>query len=261
MIILNVLKDLSHVNARYLIDRHHSAVILYYMGPGRRHTGDWCFKDGFITFAELFSLYTQHFRGRVLTLVTDCSHAGGWVREAIAFLDEEGARPCGHWARDSGMLLKVYASCQRDEAASCTRFSIKGVENDKNTGRLTFLAGLRGRQVGASQHVSGVDFTMLRCGARSIKEECLMLHTTGTWSQWAARSRVRLLLGADIKGPVWQYVLLDSDDRETEKRFREDIAAGCVDHVSQYGMVLRAGSGEQPTNDVREWMERRYNYR
>ena len=45
---------------------------LYYIGHGRRNTGDWCFQDGYITFTDLAQLYLQLLRGRVLTIITDC---------------------------------------------------------------------------------------------------------------------------------------------------------------------------------------------
>ncbi len=33
-------------------------VILYYIGPGKKGTGDWCFSDGFISFRDIMQLYT-----------------------------------------------------------------------------------------------------------------------------------------------------------------------------------------------------------
>ena len=79
------------------------SVLLHYIGHGRRNTGDWCFEDGFISFRDLAELYLKIFRGRVLGLVSDCSHSGSWVKECMAFLDEQGVKPCGHSARDKGI--------------------------------------------------------------------------------------------------------------------------------------------------------------
>ena len=54
------------------------AVILHYIGAGRRGTGDWCFEDGFITFRDIAQLYLRasyNFKGYVLTIVSlVCSH-------------------------------------------------------------------------------------------------------------------------------------------------------------------------------------------
>ena len=52
-------------------------VLIYYIGAGRRGTGDWCFEDGFITFRDIAQLYlraSHNFKGRVLTIVSDCSY-------------------------------------------------------------------------------------------------------------------------------------------------------------------------------------------
>ena len=83
------------------------SVELRYIGAGKRNTGDWCFEDGFITFRDLTHLYLQLLHGRVLSIVTDCSHSGCWVKQCMTFLDEQGVGPCGHSARDKGVLIKV----------------------------------------------------------------------------------------------------------------------------------------------------------
>ena len=81
-------------------------------------TGDWCFEDGFITFRDIAQLYlraSHNFKGRVLTIVSDCSYSGFWVRDCMEFLDELGVQPCGHKAREKGILIKVCASCKSNE--------------------------------------------------------------------------------------------------------------------------------------------------
>ena len=60
-------------------------VILRYIGPGRRATGDWCFCDGYISFRDIADLYTQHFTGRVLTIASDCSYSGKLVESGKEF--------------------------------------------------------------------------------------------------------------------------------------------------------------------------------
>ena len=66
------------------------SVIVTYFGPGKRSTGVWCFEDGFISFRDIAELYMNHFRGRVLTIHSDCSYAGHWARQLQTFLDEQG---------------------------------------------------------------------------------------------------------------------------------------------------------------------------
>ena len=38
-------------------------VTVYYLGHGKRDTGDWCFQDGFITFSDIAELYSRYLRG------------------------------------------------------------------------------------------------------------------------------------------------------------------------------------------------------
>ncbi|MGJ8945924.1 hypothetical protein AB9K17_23835, partial [Salmonella enterica subsp. enterica serovar Kentucky] len=72
--------------------------------------GDWCFQDGFITFLEIAEMYLKHSKGRVLTIHSDCSYSGCWIKVLVQFLDEKEVRPCGHSYKDKGILLKVFAS-------------------------------------------------------------------------------------------------------------------------------------------------------
>ena len=78
-------------------------VVLHYIGPGKRGTGDWCFQDGFLTLREIIKIYvdSNKLRGHaiILVIVSDCSHSGCWVRECMDFMDEQGIGPCGHAAK------------------------------------------------------------------------------------------------------------------------------------------------------------------
>ena len=35
----------------------HCLVLVHYIGPGKKDTGDWCFADDFITFKDLADAY------------------------------------------------------------------------------------------------------------------------------------------------------------------------------------------------------------
>ena len=78
-------------------------VALHYIGPGRRATGDWCFYDGYISFRDIADLYTQHFTGKVLAIVSDYSYSGKWEESCKEFLDEIGVQPYRHSAGKKGM--------------------------------------------------------------------------------------------------------------------------------------------------------------
>ena len=146
--------------------------LLWYIGAGRRDTGDWCFEDGFITFRDIAQLYLQSkLRGRVLTIVSDCSYSGRWARDCMEFLDEQGVQPCGHKAREKGVLIKLCTSCKLDETPTEYRFSISGVDNDKNTGMMNFWSS---KQLLDTQTTYGIDSSLFNCNNKSITEQCTL---------------------------------------------------------------------------------------
>ena len=115
------------------------AVVIHYIGAGRRNTGDWCFEDGFITFKDIADLYLRaisNFKGHVLTIISDCSYSGCWVRDCMEFFDDRGMEPCGHKAREKGMIIKVYASCKSNEIPTEYCYSVNSAVNE-NTGEMS----------------------------------------------------------------------------------------------------------------------------
>ena len=141
------------------------AVILSYIGAGKRDTGDWCFTDGFITFQDIMDLYLQHFRGKTCTLYCDCSYSGHWVRACEEYI---GVQPCGHSARKNRIQMKVFASCQPDQVVSSLMYFARGCENEKNSGALIVW---NGRELSPGQKTCGIDFTRITCD-ESWNEEC-----------------------------------------------------------------------------------------
>ena len=148
--------------------------MLSYIGPGKRNTGDWCFEDGFITLKDLTDLYLDLLCGRVLSIVTDCSHSGCWVKQLMTFLDEQEVGPCGHSAREKGILINVYASCLSHQVPRQLASSVHGRYNDKNTGELWSLKLFDSikleSKIADGQHVRGINSTIVRCGQDSIQD-------------------------------------------------------------------------------------------
>ena len=118
----------------------------------------------------------KHSRGRILTIVSDCHSSGRWVSECAKFLDEQGVKPCGHSAREKGILLKVYASCEtgQDSAELAYTTWAMFLEEDGVVGRYI------NEQLTVKQKAFGVDFTKLRCG-KGEEENC-NITLDATWS-------------------------------------------------------------------------------
>ena len=110
---------MSHVikQSMYILIYLISTAVIHYYGNGRRNTGDWCFRDGFITFRDIADLYIKHSCCRPLTIVSDCCYSASWETECAKFLDEQGVRPCGHLATEKGILLKLYTPCRAHQSA------------------------------------------------------------------------------------------------------------------------------------------------
>lgn len=236
---------------------------LYYVGPGKRNTGDWCFKDGFITFRDLAQVYlSSNFHGRCLGIISDCSYSGAWVKTCMDWLDELGVQPCGHSAHEKDVLVKIFSSCRPLEIPGTFQFSLRGAISDKNTQALSFILhdGYSGEGLNDGQHTYGIDFTSLRCRQKEIEKPCELL-ASSSWNKWNASKRVYLVRGQDKGRDAWHYVLL-VDDEETIKIFVEKtqgINKGreSID-ILDYGQVLRSGWGREPPEDVRDWIENEY---
>ena len=230
---------------------------MIYFGPGKRTTGDWCFEDGFITVRDIAELYMNHLRGKVLSIHTDCSYAGQWVKQLQAFLqlDEQGVQPCGHSARDKGILIKLFASCQSNQVPYRLLYSIRSCANDKNNG--TFFIQLNGFEVAESQLPKSVDSTNIRCKNKSIAELCT-LKPGYTWHKQSVSDRIFKVTGEDYGRRAWHYVLL-VDNQDTIDKFKElthgENAGKNTINVNDYGLVLKSGWGEEPPQDIKEWIE------
>ena len=194
-------------------------VVLHYIGDGKRQTGDWCFQDGFITFTDLTTLYLQLLRGRVLTIVSDCSHSGSWVRECMTFLDQQGVGPCGHKARDKGILLKVLTSCLSHQIPRQLAYSVHGCKNEKNTGELIYTKPSHRISVQSKlcddQHSNVKDFTEVMCRGTqdgNIEEACLCL-PDASWKKWSARMRTFTHKHRQDGRKAWHIIQLEDNDQ------------------------------------------------
>ena len=224
-------------------------VIVYYIGAGKRNTGDWCFEDGFIKFRDIAELYLRLIRGRILTIVSDCSYSGCWVRDCMEFLDERGVEPCGHKAREKGMLIKVYASCRPAQIPTQYQFSINGAANDKNSGDMFSYTS---KQLLETQHTYSVNSSILNCDNKKIEDVCV-LPSDLTWQEWRIKQRIELFVDETSHSrPSWQYVLLsDDEDKICEFKNRRDKGALTEAEVAQYGTLIESGWGKEPSNEVK----------
>ena len=235
------------------------AVLLYYHGPGRKGTGDWCFADGFITFQDIADLYIKYFVVSVLVIHTDCSYSGSWVKSCGEFLDKKGVQPCGHSAREKGILIKVFASSKATEAAQSLYYSTRVARNKTNSGELCVALSV----ADDLQYCTQINSTHIRCDNETIEQPCT-LPPDFTWQKQLAndeaRKRVFINRGIYNGQRVWHYLLL-VDDRETIRLYKDKTQganAGKLElKVEDYGKVLAFGRGEPPLKqDQDKWLDK-----
>ena len=228
--------------------------LIWYTGHGEEGTGNWCFKDGVITFEEVFALYKKHFRGKLLYLICDCCFSGHWVQRCGETLDSMGIGPCGHQARKHSILIKIYTSCKPDQTACDTRFTTNGVRLDSN-GRLTLSVW---KDIGPTQTTTGIDFTQSRCFNKP--EESCRLHCIPSALRWNwkdltitekyARLNKRILIvrGKDKGRQCWHLAIVFEHQLE---EFLAALKTGHID-IDKYGHSIFSGWGKDPPAETKK---------
>ena len=237
-----------------IIHAYFLAALIWYTGHGEKGTGNWCFKDGVITFEEVFDLYKRHFRGKLLYLICDCSYAGHWIQRCGETLDSMGIGACGHQARQNGILMKIATSCKPDQTAIDTCYTNYGV-SPYSDGRLGFFMG---KDIGLTQTALFMDFTRARCFSKP-EDSCRLGRIPFTikwnWKQLThedkkARLNDRLFTvrGRDRGRKVWHFVIVIEHQLE---EFEAAVRTGTVD-VADYGHVVASGWGEDPPAETKK---------
>ena len=149
----------------------------------------------------------------------------------------------------------MFASCRSNQVPYRLLYSIRGCANDKNNGN--FFIRPNGFEVVQAQFITSITSTYISCENKSITEQCTQKPGC-TWHKRSASDRIFKVRGEDHGRPAWHYVLL-VDDQDTIDKFKAltqgENAGKNTLNVSDYGQVLKSGWGEEPPNDVKEWIE------
>ena len=228
---------------------------LRYLGHSEEGTGNWCFKDGTISFHEIFALYRKHCPGKLMSIDTDCCYSGQWTIDCAKTLDSLGIPPCGHRAREQGILVKVIASCQPDQKATEPCYSVEGV-TVRDDGTLTVWSKELTHQTSTD-----CDGTKLAC-YRGPYESCCSDEALKNWTWQEAlhgrlRKSVQTVRLSDQDRPTWHCLLLSDKSEEYKKRFRERVKSGSI-NLTEWGYVIASGEGTDPPQEIRDkvwrWM-------
>ena len=230
--------------------------MIWYTGCSQRGTGNWYFKDGCITFQDIFRLYMNHFRGKMLTLVCDCNYSGQWVRECAKELDALGIPPCGHHCKENEIQIKVMCSSEGEQQAATLSYVDDAVKiRNGNIWFSTWKETRSGRVTAARG-----DFTMLCCG-RKEDAKCEIEPSYGwKWEERLFTDSRRLYLVRGTTGEdrdnVWHYILVEE---EKLALFKIRLQAGIID-LANYGEVLYSGLGKEPDELTNRKIALRFQY-
>ena len=89
----------------------------------------------------------------------------------MEFLDEQGVQPCGHKAREKGIVIKVMASCKSTEIPTEYHYPVSGMRNNNNTGLMTFFPFLK---LSETQTTDRINSSLLNCKTNVIDKPCTL---------------------------------------------------------------------------------------
>ena len=89
----------------------------------------------------------------------------------MEFLDEQGVQPCGHKAREEGMIIKVFASCKSNQIPTKYCYSASGMFNDNFTGGMGFWIS---NKLLETQTTDSINSSFLHCNSTTIDEQCTL---------------------------------------------------------------------------------------
>ena len=228
------------------------SAILFYTGDSQTGTGNWCFKDGFITFQDIYDVYFQCFRGRRLAIISDCSHSGNWVKECAMMYDNEKIPACGHHSREKGMLLSILTSCKSHQQATILVYVKEAMEIVASD-----VVYAYNKVLSSGQQTTRGTFMKILCNSMPDKD-CQYLGSEYIWQNMILkRDKVRIVRGLDNGKSVWHYVILDE---EKEQLFNDVSKIADRINVVEYGDILYSGWGNDPPQDIRETINRRFGY-
>lgn len=233
-------------------------VLIWYTGHGQRGTGNWCFMDAKITFDQIFELYEQYFRGELLTLVCDCCYSGRWVHRFAEIMDAKGIGACGHKARETGYLIKIFASCLPVEGAYDTYYVKKSVYVDPLTSLMIFNVGTIGSNTN-KQTTIAIDSTRSTCFSHhdgQCKFNQIPSRASWKWIDFTDYDRVRLLrkrlfrIWNKINGKqCWCFLLVYKDMYDEFCALFEFQWPDYID-CHRYGYIVFHGTGENPPEEI-----------
>ena len=214
-------------------------VRLVYLGHSEKGTGNWCFKDGTISFLEIFNLFRKNCTKNCLYITTDCSHSGQWVRECAKTLDNLHIPPCGHKARENRALVKVHASFNQNKEAAEPYYCTEELTVEDTRSKTHYPS--RNPQ----QKPTWFDSTKLVCcrGPDSPCPQTTFRHLT--WENAVDKCRhIRKLKRKEGDRDIWYYIMLYQAGEDYLEKFHSQCRTNSTLKLSDWGYIIESGEGK-----------------
>ena len=191
-----------------------------------------------------------HFKGKSLSILSDCSYSGNWINDCAKRLDEMNVPSCGHHTREHGLLFQIFTSCQPNEEATALCFINEAIEYSEEDKAVIIQ---KDKTLTSGQKVMRTDFRFIRCG-KPANESC-EADSDCTWNDHLhiKPHLVHLDHLENSGSPAWRYVLVDEEKLDD---FKAKLATGTID-VADYGRVLESGWGKDPPEDIQRKIDLR----
>ena len=169
------------------------------------------------------------------------------MRDCAKVLDRLGIPPCGHRAREHGILIKVFASCQPDQKAAEPCYSVEGV-TVKDDGALI------SRVTKVTQHrPAWFDCTKLVC-CRPPDSPCLRnIFQHLKWEDRVdGKATVKMIKRKEGGADKWYYIMLHRAGDEYAAAFDTQVKRDPALQLSDWGYVLESGEGKHIPQEIQE---------
>ena len=168
------------------------------------------------------------------------------MRDCAKTLDQLGIPPCGHRARERGVLIKVFASCQPDQKAAEPCCSVEGVALDDDGSTLIYVKQL------TRQKPTWFDGTGLVCCRSPADSPCP--ESTFKHLKWedgvGGHLPVRRIKRKEGEAYKWYYIMLNRASKEYGSTFRSQFDKDPAMCLSNWGYVLESGEGRDIPQEI-----------
>ena len=191
----------------------------------------------------------NHFKGKPLTITSDCSYSGNWINDCAKRLDDLNVPSCGHHTREQGLLFQIVTSCQPNEEATALCFINEAVEYSEADKAviITFNGTLTSGQKSMLQN-----FKNIHC-SKPASESCEATLDC-TWSNCLKSHLIYRVRGTDRGRAAWYYVLVDEDKIVD---YKNSLKSDTI-NLENYGTILESGYGEHPPERIEQKIKCRF---